>query len=378
MRIRDHIGTPKSRSVGARRRWNLPGMAGAALPAVYMAAVTAMDLMTEFGHLTLVPSLIVGTPALAAVTSGMWGCLVYGALAEVETVVSESLHGWQHLELLEAKMIGLGIILVVSVLPGTLESRRRRTVRRLRAAVETFQQAILLPIQGPIADLHASAAYLAAEEEANIGGDLYDIVDTRFGVRMIIGDVRGKGLAAVAAATNLLGAFREAAAHAPDLPTLAGRLEGSVRRYNERVDADIEEFITATLVAIPTRPVAHVVSCGHPAPLLVRANAATEVVVQSSPPLGLGDLARHERYVATVPFDVGDRLLLFTDGITEARDSNGLFYPLIERVRAWTGADPDRLIPLLTDDLDDHTGGQLGDDAALLVGQRITVGETGR
>lgn len=374
MRIRDWIAAPRPAAAGALRRWTLPAIAGAALPGVFLVTVTVADLMTEFGHLTFSPPLIVVVPALAAATSGMWGCVVYGVLAMVDSVVLAYLEDWRQLDVFEAQMAGLVIVTAVSLLPGHLQSRRRRTVRQLRSAIDTFQRAVLLPIPGRIGDLSAGAEYLAAEEEARIGGDLYDILDTRFGVRMIVGDVRGKGLSAVAAATNLLGAFREAAPYAPDLPALAERLDGSVRRHNDRVGGDIEEFVTVALVSVPAGPVAEVVSCGHPAPLLVHADAATEAIaITASPPLGLGDLAGYERHVATVPFHAGDRLLLYTDGITEARDPAGAFYPLVERVRACAGTDPDRLISLLTDDLGEHTGGRLGDDAALLVGRRIAV-----
>ncbi|MCX5316072.1 hypothetical protein [Streptomyces sp. NBC_00154] len=58
--------------------------------------------------------------------------------------------------------------------------------------------------------MRAASLWLAAETGAQVGGDLYEAVQTRYGVRMIVGDVRGKRLNAMRAVAVVLGAFREA------------------------------------------------------------------------------------------------------------------------------------------------------------------------
>ncbi|MFD0502435.1 SpoIIE family protein phosphatase [Streptomyces chiangmaiensis] len=101
------------------------------------------------------------------------------------------------------------------------------------------------------------------------GGDLYAAARTGTTTRILIGDVRGKGLAAIEDTSAVLGAFREAAPEHATLPELAASLERSVRRHLAELAACDpeagERFITALLVEIPDQGgVARFVSCGHP------------------------------------------------------------------------------------------------------------------
>ncbi|MGW5373295.1 PP2C family protein-serine/threonine phosphatase, partial [Streptomyces sp. NPDC004011] len=77
--------------------------------------------------------------------------------------------------------------------------------------------------------------------------------------------------------------------------------------------------------------------------------------------------------VQTFPFEAGDLLLLYTDGVIEARDADGRFYPLTERAPEWTKDDPDELLRALHDDLLAHVHGRLGDDAAAVAIRRLAV-----
>jgi serine phosphatase RsbU (regulator of sigma subunit) len=74
--------------------------------------------------------------------------------------------------------------------------------------------------------------------------------------------------------------------------------------------------------------------------------------------------------VECFPFAPGDLLLLYTDGLIEARDADGRFYPLTERVAAWPRTDPADLISRMRDDLVAHVDGRLGDDAAMIAIRR--------
>ncbi|MFE3907773.1 SpoIIE family protein phosphatase, partial [Streptomyces sp. NPDC059153] len=69
-------------------------------------------------------------------------------------------------------------------------------------------------------------------------------------------------------------------------------------------------------------------------------------------------------------FEGGDMLVLYTDGVIEARSPSGAFYPLAERVASFPATNPDTLLHHIHRDLLDHVGGHLGDDAALLVIER--------
>ncbi|MGG8407084.1 PP2C family protein-serine/threonine phosphatase [Streptomyces sp. 12297] len=198
---------------------------------------------------------------------------------------------------------------------------------------------------------------------------------------MIIGDVRGKGLDAVGDAALVLGAFRAAAHQEGALAGLAAYLETAVTPALEYPDGSRpgpgdagESFVTATVLDIPDHEsVLHLVTCGHPPPLLVRGGRVASLdVAHPAPPLGLGSLADARPVAEVFAFAPGDIVLLYTDGVLEARDDAGVFYPLAERVGRWDGAGPHHLLARLHDDLITHAaGGTLGDDAAMVAIQRL-------
>lgn len=130
--------------------------------------------------------------------------------------------------------------------------------------------------------------------------------------------------------------------------------------------------MTAVVVDIPDdEPVVHMISCGHPPPLLLRNGTATALNVPAPAlPLGLGGLSDESYVQATFPFAYGDRLLLYTDGVSETRDGQGTFYPLAERTAAWSDQAPGPLVQKITADLKAYAAGPLNDDMAMIVVQR--------
>ena len=96
------------------------------------------------------------------------------------------------------------------------------------------------------------------EKGAQIGGDLYEAVQTRYGIRLIIGDVRGKGLSAVRSAAAVVGAFREAAHYEEKLVEVVDRCAAALRREYAvpgAVDreAQVEGFVTMLVTQVPER-----------------------------------------------------------------------------------------------------------------------------
>ncbi|WP_329171471.1 PP2C family protein-serine/threonine phosphatase [Streptomyces sp. NBC_01477] len=220
--------------------------------------------------------------------------------------------------------------------------------------------------------------YVAAAAQARIGGDLYEAVDTPYGLRLLIGDVRGKGLSAVGVAGAVVNSFREAAHDEPDLVALARRLDTSLVRYGAAFPSaeSAERFATALLAQIPYGGgEAALVNCGHPAPILMRGTDIRALEPSAaSPPLNMAGLIGGDYTLDAVPLDPGDQLLLYTDGVTETRDRSGTFFPLLAWLRGQDAVGPRRLLDLLHDQLLDFSGGGLDDDIAALA-VRVGTGD---
>lgn len=186
----------------------------------------------------------------------------------------------------------------------------------------------------------------------------------RTGIRVIVGDVQGKGLAAVETAAVVLGAFREAAHDESDLVGLGERLERSVARELEG-----EKFVTAVLAEIGAGHEAVFLNYGHPAPMVVRRDGAVDFPQPPAYalPRGLGAHAGEGPKPYRVDFALGEQLLLYTDGVTEARDEDGRFYPVDERAHLLKEPDAHRALEALRADLAQHAGGPPHDDAAMLL-----------
>ncbi|MQY13809.1 hypothetical protein SRB5_39640 [Streptomyces sp. RB5] len=248
---------------------------------------------------------------------------------------------------------------------------------RLASASEVAEalQVALMPVPPERIGRYSFATrYEAAHAEAKVGGDLYGVRRTPFGVRLMVGDVRGKGLEAIAGVSTVLGAFHEAADTEPDLAVAAAKVEQSLLRDNERVtDGSLDErFVTAVLVEIPDGEpsVLRVVNRGHPAPLLFPGAGRPVQVLEPDScalPLGLGDLGGGPAGEAREwAFPPGALLLLYTDGVSEARDAHGVFYDPRARLTRRSFPNPAGLLDTVVKDVRRHTGGETDDDMALL------------
>ncbi|MGH3325723.1 MAG: hypothetical protein ACRDOV_15050, partial [Streptomyces sp.] len=102
-------------------------------------------------------------------------------------------------------------VVVAGVAATALRERREAELASVRSIAEAAQRVLLRPVPRSAGPLRAAVSYTSAMADARIGGDLYEVVTSPFGVRIIVGDVQGKGLEAVETAAVVLGAFREAA-----------------------------------------------------------------------------------------------------------------------------------------------------------------------
>ncbi|MEV4557488.1 PP2C family protein-serine/threonine phosphatase [Kitasatospora sp. NPDC049285] len=259
-----------------------------------------------------------------------------------------------------------------------LRMRRAAAFAAVSSVAEAAQRALLRQPEPTVGPLRLAVRYVSAADSARIGGDLYSVLDTPHGTRVLVGDVRGKGLGAVQTAAVVLGAFREAAYDEAKLPAVAARIEASVRRH-----VPDGEFTTALFAGFGPPGSVELLHLGHVPPIRVGADGTADVLEPADPwlPLGLGHLAAGEPAGVPVPFGERDVLVLCTDGVIEARGRvDGTFYPLAERVGplvrdGWRSlAELDAAVGRLYADLLAHTGGELGDDALLLLVSRPAAG----
>ncbi|MEU0052223.1 PP2C family protein-serine/threonine phosphatase [Streptomyces sp. NPDC006309] len=337
------------------------------LPVVLIVVITVVDMRAP-DDVHLGPALVIA-PALTPSFAGPRTTAGVGALAVAAQIVIGVTHGGLGTTNHVVQIITLTVLVVLTVLYSALRERRQAQLAQVRTVAEAAQHVLMWPLPEQIGPLRIASLYLAAEDEAQIGGDLYAATRSGGAVRVLIGDVRGKGLSAIGEAALLLGAFRESAHRHLALAGLAGALDQSVTRYAAELDPPDEageRFATALLVEIPDRdPVTRMTSCGHPPPLLLSpGHVVTVPSLHPSPPLGVH--AGDEHTLDVFSFEPGDTLLLYTDGVVEARDDRGRFYPLADRVARWTDDSPEALMHHLRRDLLAHVGGRLGDDAALI------------
>jgi serine phosphatase RsbU (regulator of sigma subunit) len=290
--------------------------------------------------------------AVIAPLNGRVGVLGAISLAHAESgrhYTPEDLHFLEDL----AGRIGLAL--------DTATTFRTQTARLtdVTAVAEAAQLAILAPLPARIGPVVLSARYVSAAEAAHVGGDLYEVVPALDRVRLLIGDVRGKGLPAVRTATIVLGEFRSAATQELGLHTLAKRLDQQLRPW---LDSE-EDFVTACLVDICLDGSFEAVSCGHPPPFHIDGDRWQRLQLDAAPPLGMSG--------APVPLQgqlqAGDRLLLYTDGLLEARTPTGKFFDP-SALQTLAAHEPfDQVLDAMLRRLRASTSQHLQDDLALLL-----------
>lgn len=290
-----------------RRPWRLDRRALTALPLALIVLITVVDVLSP-PEIHLGPLLIVA-PALTASFAGARATAVVALLSLAALTVIGVLRDGVTTTNHETQLGALLAVSALIVVLRALRDRHERELAQVRSVSEAAQRVLLRPLPDRIGPLHLASVYLAAEAEAQVGGDLYAAARTATGTRLLVGDVRGKGLSSLGDAALLLGAFRAAAHLHADLPGLARYLDGSIawdlaqlaeqqrapkhlpqhppqhlpQRARQPRDPPPpapedsgESFITAVLLEIPDDGrVVRLVDCGHPPPLLLRADGVT-------------------------------------------------------------------------------------------------------
>nr|MDT0662515.1 PP2C family protein-serine/threonine phosphatase [Micromonospora sp. DSM 115978] len=346
-----------------RDRWRGLPLAIAFIALVWLVDVAVQARAVLIGFLALAPllaaaverarrtALVAALAAAAALGSGLFGAR-FGSLDHLLRV---------------AVVISVG---VVSVYVARARGLREERLRRVTEIARVTQQAVLREVPDRVGGVALAARYVSAYQAAQVGGDLYEVADSPYGVRVLVGDVCGKGLAAVRLATTVMGAFRQSAFVRADLLDVVADLDQAVGR--DTGPAGRPGFVTAVLVefgADGDPDHLRIANCGHPAPLLARAAGPVEPLEpeQPCPPLGLSRGAQPA--VTVYAWCPGDRLLLYTDGLIEARDRNRELLALASIHPCLVEPDRQAALDRILARVLAHVGERPQDDIALLLAE---------
>jgi serine phosphatase RsbU (regulator of sigma subunit) len=237
---------------------------------------------------------------------------------------------------------------------------------RRRTEIADALQASLLPRELPtLPGVELAAAYVAATEGLEVGGDFYDVYRTPGGWGMAIGDVCGKGEEAAAVTAAARHAIR-VLAHGRANPGAVLR-EANEIMLAEQFD---DRFITACAAHLcwrDDRVQVELASAGHPGPVIVSADGEVRVLPGGGMALGL--FAGAEPAQVQVDLHPGDLLFLFTDGVTEARNPGHQYFEdrLADQLSSLAGQPPALVCSALQAQIDEFSENELRDDITMLV-----------
>ena len=250
-----------------------------------------------------------------------------------------------------------------------LAADNARLYRGRSEIARVLQRSLLPPLLPEIPGVEVGAEYLSVGEASEVGGDFYDLINTvDDGWVCAIGDVRGKGVEA-ASVTALARYTIRAVTLKNDRPSeiLAALNEAMLRQLPE------DRFCTAACVRLEPQDGSagvgvDVSRAGHPPPLLVRPEGAVEEI--GCPGRVLGVFSEAELLDTSLRLMPGEALVLYTDGVTEARSPDGDFFGegrLRQLLSSCAGRDAVTFARRIKDDVLDFQEGSLRDDLAVLV-----------
>ncbi|WP_238435982.1 MULTISPECIES: PP2C family protein-serine/threonine phosphatase [unclassified Frankia] len=332
-----------------------------------LVAVMGVELSnrtwTYIGYTVLVPMVAANLagPRVTSVFAGL--ALAAGGFSIWWEHLWDPAHGG--LGALTARIVGILVGGAMAVLASRYNTGRETKLANITQVADTAQRAILSDLPATsAAGLRLAVRYESAATEASVGGDLYEMIDSPWGTRLMLGDARGKGLDAVRLASRVLGCFRVVARMRADVRAIVPDLDAEVASV-----AGLDDFVTGIVAEFGPDSLT-LVNAGHPDPVLVRDGLARLLAPpERQPPLGLG---ARSASTFTVPVRPGDRLLFYTDGIAEAREPRTrAFFPLLPAVERALGraGSLDENLARLVDAVQHWTGSALQDDVALLVAE---------
>jgi sigma-B regulation protein RsbU (phosphoserine phosphatase) len=202
------------------------------------------------------------------------------------------------------------------------KQRAEESEARARTLARTLQQTFIPPAHPHIGGLEVEARYRPAGDGTEIGGDFYDVFEV--GPNdwcIVIGDVCGKGVDAAVVATLARHTVRAASVRQPSPSGALGTLNDVLSHHES------DRFCTLDVIRLRLdggRWTATVACGGHPLPVLVRPGEAPAAFGTMGCLVGAIEPARVSD--ATLELEPGDAIVLYTDGITEARSPSGEIY----------------------------------------------------
>lgn len=256
----------------------------------------------------------------------------------------------------------------------SLALENARLYEREHHIAETLQES-LLALPDHVNEFRLAHAYRSAAEAARVGGDLYDAFETYDGrVCLVVGDISGKGLEAAVLSSLVRNTTRAYAMERGVTP------HEVLERVNAAVYAQTETEIFVTLFIALIEPFdGSMVYCNaaHPSPMLRRRDGSVVELPGNSPLLGAFGSVPFCSANATV--EDGDVLVLYTDGLIEARRGKEMFGEgRVARVLAEQRGDIDAIVRALIEEVGAFSYDGLKDDTAILVAERSLDARTRR
>lgn len=320
----------------------------------------------------------------ADTTSGLEGLdLVTKIRTLDDTLPMVAMTAWGSMELaIEAMRRGVGDFVLkpwdnghmLSVIRSQIaQGQSRRLTRRLLLESEEVLrsevteacevQRHLMPKEFPLLDDYEFSA--ATRPARSLGGDYYDVFYRGDGaMALCIADVCGKGIPAALLMANLQATVQSAAVEEPRPGPFARRVNSAVCR-----NLSPGRFVTLfyCLLDIAGRRLSYT-NAGHNAPILLRATGQVIRLDSSGPVLGVFNGLEYQE--SAVSIEPGDRLVLFTDGISEADNHAGEEFGedrIIAILKETMGRSAGEIRNRTFDAVDEFSGGCLRDDATIVV-----------
>ncbi len=303
--------------------------------------------------LALIAQVRAHDPALPIVVMTGWG--------NVDTAVEAMRLGAKSFVQKPWEDAALREIVQREIADGRATRRQDRKQRRELEEARLIQRALLPAPLPQMAGVQVASEWQPAD---GVGGDCFDLIDAGHALGVVIADVAGKGVPAALLMSNLQAAVR---AFAREQATPSSICTNVNRLLCQHMVSG--RFVTLCFVWVDAgRGTVSYANAGHNPPILVRADGTNERLAEGGMVLGVFPENRYEE--TTVPFASGDRLILYTDGITESRNPAGEEFGddrLAEVAARGRDRAPAALKDYVMQQVQAFTSGVFEDDATLIV-----------